>query len=100
MLKLVISNQRGGVAKATREVEFNSPPAERRVTVSLCRCAAPTALGASVQGFPVTYSVNGKQYLAVMTGLVGASPATCLRRLRRDIRIPQSGQAACRSTRR
>ena len=27
-----------------------------------------TRLGTSVQGFPVTYSVDGKQYIAVMTG--------------------------------
>src|SRR6185295_8221684 len=28
-------------------------------------------LGTSAQGFPITYSVDGKQYIAVMTGLGG-----------------------------
>ena len=38
------------------------------------RCLWETRLGTSVQGFPVTYSVDGKQYIAVMTGLGGGSP--------------------------
>jgi alcohol dehydrogenase (cytochrome c) len=52
-----------------------------------------TRLGTSVQGFPVTYSVDGKQYIAVMTGLGGGSPRVAPAQLAPDIRIPQSGQA-------
>ena len=33
-----------------------------------------TRLGTSVQGFPVSFSVDGKQYIAVTTGLGGGSP--------------------------
>jgi alcohol dehydrogenase (cytochrome c) len=33
-----------------------------------------TRLGTTVQGHPVTFSVNGKQYVAITTGLGGGSP--------------------------
>src|SRR4030095_4345093 len=33
-----------------------------------------TRLGTSAQGFPITYSVDGKQYIAVMAGLGGGRP--------------------------
>jgi alcohol dehydrogenase (cytochrome c) len=52
-----------------------------------------TRLGTSVQGFPVTYSVAGKQYIAVMAGLGGGSPRNVPGAIAPDIRIPQSGQA-------
>jgi alcohol dehydrogenase (cytochrome c) len=52
-----------------------------------------TRLGTSVQGFPVTFSVEGKQYIAVMTGLGGGSPRNVPAAIAPDIRIPQSGQA-------
>jgi alcohol dehydrogenase (cytochrome c) len=52
-----------------------------------------TRLGTSVQGFPVTYSVEGKQYIAVMTGLGGGSPRAVPAAVAPDIKIPQSGQA-------
>jgi alcohol dehydrogenase (cytochrome c) len=52
-----------------------------------------TRLGTSVQGFPVTYSVDGKQYIAVMTGLGGGSPRQVPAAVAPEIRIPQSGQA-------
>jgi alcohol dehydrogenase (cytochrome c) len=51
-----------------------------------------TRLGTSVQGFPVTYSVDGKQYIAVMTGLGGGSPRNVPAAIAPDIKIPQSGQ--------
>jgi len=52
-----------------------------------------TRLGTSVQGFPVTYSIDGKQYIAVMTGLGGGSPHDVPAAIAPDIRIPLSGQA-------
>jgi alcohol dehydrogenase (cytochrome c) len=52
-----------------------------------------TRLGTSVQGFPVTYSAEGKQYIAVMTGLGGGSPRNVPAAIAPDIKIPQSGQA-------
>ena len=33
-----------------------------------------TKLGTSVQGFPITFSVDGKQYVAVPTGYGGGAP--------------------------
>ncbi len=52
-----------------------------------------TRLGTSVQGFPVTFTVDGKQYVAVMTGLGGGSPRNVPAAIAPDIKIPQSGQA-------
>ena len=50
-------------------------------------------LGTSVQGFPVTYSAGGRQYIAVMTGLGGGSPRNVPAVIAPEIKIPQSGQA-------
>src|ERR1700693_4149833 len=50
-----------------------------------------TRLGTSVQGFPVTYSIDGKQYIAVMTGLGGGSPRNVPAAIAPGIKIPQSG---------
>ena len=50
-------------------------------------------LGTSAQGFPITYSVDGKQYIAVMTGLGGGSPRNAPAAIAPEIKIPQAGQA-------
>ena len=50
-----------------------------------------TRLGTSVQGFPVSFSANGKQYVAVTTGLGGGSPRVVPRTITPEIRHPQSG---------
>ena len=52
-----------------------------------------TRLGTSVQGYPITYSVDGKQYIAVMTGLGGGSPRAVPSVVASDIKIPQGGTA-------
>ena len=52
-----------------------------------------TRLGTSVQGFPVTFSVRGEQYLAVSTGLGGGSPRIVPRLLAPEILHPASGNA-------
>ena len=52
-----------------------------------------TRLGTSAQGFPVTYSIDGKQYIAVAAGLGGGSPRNVPAAIVPDIKIPQSGQA-------
>lgn len=52
-----------------------------------------TRLGTSAQGFPVTYSIDGKQYVAVMAGLGGGSPRVGPTQLAPDIKFPQTGQA-------
>jgi alcohol dehydrogenase (cytochrome c) len=50
-------------------------------------------LGTSVQGFPVTFTAGGKQYLAVSTGLGGGSPRNVPRLIAPDIRHPLNGNA-------
>ena len=52
-----------------------------------------TRLGTSVQGFPITFMVDGRQYVAVTTGLGGGSPRLVPSRLAPDIRVPTTGQA-------
>ncbi|HLK50968.1 MAG TPA: PQQ-binding-like beta-propeller repeat protein [Bryobacteraceae bacterium] len=50
-------------------------------------------LGTSVQGFPLTYSVGGKQYIAVSTGLGGGSPRMVPSVLAPDVHYPSYGNA-------
>ncbi len=50
-----------------------------------------TRLGTSVQGFPVSFSANGKQYVAVTTGLGGGSPRLVPRTLAPEINHPSTG---------
>jgi alcohol dehydrogenase (cytochrome c) len=52
-----------------------------------------TRLGTSVQGFPVSFTVDGKQYVAVTTGLGGGSPRQVPRTIAPDVRHPQNGNA-------
>ena len=52
-----------------------------------------TRLGTSVQGFPVTFRIDGKQYIAVTTGLGGGSPRNVPRTILPDIHHPPSGNA-------
>ena len=42
-----------------------------------------TRLATSVQGFPISFAVDGKQYIAVATGSAAAARAACRRRSRR-----------------
>lgn len=50
-------------------------------------------LGTSVQGFPIAYSVGGKEYIAVPTGLGGGSPRNVPRTIEPDVKHPQNGNA-------
>jgi alcohol dehydrogenase (cytochrome c) len=52
-----------------------------------------TRLGTSVQGFPVSFSANGRQYIAVTTGLGGGSPRLVPRTISPEIKHPANGQA-------
>ena len=52
-----------------------------------------TKLGASVQGFPVSFRVDSKQYIVVSTGLGGGSPRLSPASLAPEIRHPRSGNA-------
>ena len=50
-------------------------------------------LGTSVQGYPVSFTVGGKQYIAVTTGLGGGSPRGVPRTIAPEIHHPPSGNA-------
>jgi len=50
-------------------------------------------LGTSAQGFPVSFAIDGRQYIGVMSGLGGGSPRNVPAAIVPDIKIPQSGQA-------
>jgi len=52
-----------------------------------------TKLSTSVQGFPITFAVDGKQYVAVTTGLGGGSPRLVPSTLAPEIKVPTTGQA-------
>jgi alcohol dehydrogenase (cytochrome c) len=52
-----------------------------------------TRLGTSVQGFPVSFTAGGKQYIAVTTGLGGGSPRMVPRTIAPEIHPPNSGAA-------
>jgi alcohol dehydrogenase (cytochrome c) len=52
-----------------------------------------TRLGTSVQGFPVSFAIDGKQYIAVTTGIGGGSPRQVPRTIVPDVRHPQTGNA-------
>jgi alcohol dehydrogenase (cytochrome c) len=52
-----------------------------------------TRLGTSVQGFPISFAVDGKQYVAVTTGLGGGSPRLVPSTIAPEIRVPTTGQA-------
>jgi alcohol dehydrogenase (cytochrome c) len=52
-----------------------------------------TRLGTSVQGFPVSFSIGGKQYIAVTTGLGGGSPRNVPRTIMPDVHHPLNGNA-------
>jgi alcohol dehydrogenase (cytochrome c) len=52
-----------------------------------------TRLGTSVQGFPVSFAVGGKQYIAVTSGLGGGSPRNVPQAIAPDIHYPRNGNA-------
>ncbi len=50
-------------------------------------------LGTSVQGFPISFTSGGKQYVAVTTGLGGGSPRQVPATISPEIKYPQTGNA-------
>lgn len=52
-----------------------------------------TRLGTSVQGFPITFAVDGVQYVGVPTGLGGGSPRIVPSILTPQIHYPDTGNA-------
>jgi alcohol dehydrogenase (cytochrome c) len=52
-----------------------------------------TRLATSVQGFPVTFSIDGKQYIGVTTGNGGGSPRLVPATIAPELRPPATGNA-------
>jgi alcohol dehydrogenase (cytochrome c) len=52
-----------------------------------------TRLATSVQGFPVSFTAGGKQYVAVTTGLGGGSPRDVPRTIVPEVKYPDHGHA-------
>lgn len=52
-----------------------------------------TRLGTSVQGFPISFEADGKQYVAVTTGLGGGSPRLVPGLISPELSPPTRGQA-------
>ncbi len=65
----------------------------RAIDVKTGKTLWETRLGTSVQGFPLTFSVGGKQYVAVTTGLGGGSPRMVPTVLEPDVHYPSYGNA-------
>jgi alcohol dehydrogenase (cytochrome c) len=52
-----------------------------------------TRLATSVQGFPISFEADGRQYVAVTTGLGGGSPRLVPNLLSPELEPPTRGQA-------
>jgi alcohol dehydrogenase (cytochrome c) len=65
----------------------------KAVDVRTGRILWQAKLATSVQGFPITFAVDGKQYVAVTTGLGGGSPRIVPSTIAPEVRVPTTGQA-------
>ncbi len=65
----------------------------RAIDVKTGKTLWETRLGTSVQGFPLTFSIDGKQYIAVTAGLGGGSPRMVPTVLDPDVHYPSYGNA-------
>jgi alcohol dehydrogenase (cytochrome c) len=65
----------------------------KAVDVQNGRILWETRLATSVQGYPISFAVNGRQYVAVATGLGGGSPRGIPNALSPDIEVPNRGHA-------
>ena len=65
----------------------------RAVDVKTGKVLWETRLGTSVQGFPLTFSIGGRQFIAVPTGLGGGSPRMVPSVLAPEVHYPSNGNA-------
>jgi len=65
----------------------------RAIDVKTGKVLWETRLGTSVQGFPLTFSAGGKQYIAVTSGLGGGSPRMVPGILAPEVHYPSNGNA-------
>jgi len=65
----------------------------RAIDVKTGKVLWETRLATSVQGFPLTFSIGGRQYIAVTSGLGGGSPRMVPTVLAPEIHYPSYGNA-------
>jgi alcohol dehydrogenase (cytochrome c) len=65
----------------------------RAIDVKTGKTLWETRLATSVQGFPLTFSISGRQYIAVTSGLGGGSPRMVPTVLAPEVHYPASGNA-------
>jgi alcohol dehydrogenase (cytochrome c) len=65
----------------------------RAVDVKTGKTLWEARLGTSVQGFPLTFSAGGRQYIAVSSGLGGGSPRMVPTVLAPEVKYPANGNA-------
>jgi alcohol dehydrogenase (cytochrome c) len=65
----------------------------RAVDVRTGKTLWTVRLGTTVQGYPISFSIDGKQYIAVTTGLGGGSPEDKPMTMLQNIHRPNNGQA-------
>jgi alcohol dehydrogenase (cytochrome c) len=64
----------------------------KAVDVKTGKIVWQTRLGNTVQGYPISFSLDGKQYIAVCTGLGGGSPQQKPSMLLDEVHRPPTGQ--------
>jgi alcohol dehydrogenase (cytochrome c) len=64
----------------------------KAVDVKTGKIVWESRLGNTVRGHPVSFSINGRQYIAVTTGLGGGSPEEKPTDLLREVHRPLTGQ--------
>ncbi|MGA2878300.1 MAG: PQQ-binding-like beta-propeller repeat protein [Bryobacteraceae bacterium] len=65
----------------------------RAIDVKSGKVLWETRLGTSAQGFPLTFSIGGRQYIAVSSGLGGGSPRMVPTVLAPEVHYPSYGNA-------
>jgi alcohol dehydrogenase (cytochrome c) len=65
----------------------------RAVDVKTGKTLWSVRLGTTVQGFPISFSIDGRQYIAITTGLGGGSPEDKPMTMLQNVHRPNNGQA-------
>jgi len=65
----------------------------RAVDVKTGKTLWSVRLGTTVQGYPISFSIDGRQYIAITTGLGGGSPEDKPATMLQNVHRPNNGQA-------
>ena len=89
---LALPDRRCSPPPAAWPLSATSTASSSAVDVKTGKTLWKTRLGTTVQGYPVSFSVDGKQYIAVTTGLGGGSPQQKPTMLLDEVHRPATGQ--------